>query len=114
MNQPERRKVSIGLRQEVLNALIQRNFFIYPDGRRYLEDVGFDPAEFIVTHLIDYLREDKALYVLPENPSKCQCCLTYDDDLVIHIKLAPKVDSGGCFVRLAFHSHNTGHPPLPP
>jgi hypothetical protein len=114
MNQPERRKVPMGVREEVLDALTQKRYFIYPDGRRYLEDVGFDPAEFIVGQLIDYLREDKALYVLPENPSKCQCCLSYADDLVIHLKLTPKAETGGCFVRLAFHSHNTGHPPLPP
>ena len=104
----------MGVREEVLDALTQKQYFIYPDGRRYLEDVGFDPAEFIVGHLIDYLREDKALYVLPENPSKCQCCLTYVDDLVIHVKLTPKAETRGCFVCLAFHSHNTGHPPLPP
>jgi hypothetical protein len=114
MKQPESRKVSLEVRQRVLEALTQKKYFIYPDGRRYLEDVGFDPAEFIVGHLIDYLLEDKALYVLPDNPSKCQCCLTYEGDLIIHVKLAPKVDTGGCFVRLSFHSHNTGHQPLPP
>lgn len=114
MNQPERRMVPTDVREEVLEALTQNRYFIYPDGRRYLEEVGFDPAEFIVSHLIDYLLEGKALYFLPENPSKCQCCLTYEDELVIHVKLKPKVETRGCFVLLAFHHHNTGHPPLPP
>jgi hypothetical protein len=113
MRQPERRRVSESTRAEVLSALKSNDFLIYPDGRRFLEEVGFDPAEFIVTHLIDYIQEGKALYELPENPAKCQCCLRYEDQLVIHAKLAPKIQSTGCFVRLNFHRHNTGHPPLP-
>ena len=113
MNQPERRRVSEGTRAEVLNALRNDDYLIYPDGVRFLEEVGFAPAEFIVTDLINYLHEGKALWVLPENPAKCQCCLRYEDQLVIHAKLAPKTQSIGCFVRLGFHRHNTGRPPLP-
>jgi hypothetical protein len=113
MNQPDRRRVSAATREEVLSALKSDDFLIYPDGRRFLEEVGFDPAEFIVTHLIDYIQEGKALYELPENPAKCQCCLRYEDQLVIHVKLTPKTRSNGFFVMLGFHRHNTGHPPLP-
>lgn len=101
------------VKEAILNALRNDNYLIYPDGMRFLEAVGFDPAEFIVTDLIEYLHEGKALYALPENPAKCQCCLCYEDQLVIHAKLAPKVQPTGCFVRLNFHRHNTGHPPLP-
>lgn len=113
MHQPERRRVSEATRAEVLQALRSDDFLIYPDGRRFLENVGFDPAEFIVTHLIDYLQGGKALHELPDNPAKCQCCLRYEDQLMIHVKLSPKIRSNGCFVTLSFHSHDTGHPPLP-
>jgi hypothetical protein len=113
MNQPEPRRTSETKRAEVLQALKNEDYFIYSDGMSFLEEVGFDPAEFIVGDLIDYLKDGKALYLLPENPAKCQCCLRYEDNLVIYVKLAPKTKSNGCFVCLGFHRHNTGHAPLP-
>ena len=98
---------------EVIQALKNEDFLIYPDGIRFLEEVGFDPAEFIVGDLIEYLEMGRALYELPKDPTKCQCCLGYEDKLLIHVKLAPKIKSNGCFVRLGFHRHNTGYTPLP-
>lgn len=113
MNHPVRREVADDLRMRVLRALEQDRYFIFPDGRHFLESVGFDPTEVIVTDLVDYLRKGKALYVLPGNPEKCQCCLNYEFDLTIHVKMNPKTESQITFVKLSFHRHNTGYPPLP-
>lgn len=113
MNQPERRKVPEELRQGVLTALRNDDYFIYPDGRRYLREMGFNPPEFVVTDLIEYLTEGKPLYVLPENQAKCQCRINYEDNLIVYVKLSPIPQSDGYFVKLGFHSHNTGYTPIP-
>jgi hypothetical protein len=101
------------IKEAILIALRNDDYFIYTDGVRFLEEVGFAPAEFIINDLIQYLHENKTLYLLPDNPAKFQCCLRYEDQLVIHAKLAPNNRPIACFVRLNFHRHNTGHPPLP-
>jgi len=113
MNQPETRRTSEETRANVLQALKNEDYLIYPEGVRFLEGVGFTPAEFIVGDLIEYLEKNKALYVLPEDLTKYQCCIGYADSLLIHVKLTSKIKSNGCFVRLGFHRHNTGHAPLP-
>ena len=98
----------------VLEALKDPDgYFIYPDGRRYLKALDLDPKG-VVVDLIGYLDEGSRLYVLPENPSKCQCCLSYDADLVVHVKISAQASGGGVLVRLGFHRHNTGYEPLPP
>ena len=102
------------VRAMVLEALKDPDgYFIYPDGRRYLKALDLDPKG-VVVDLIGYLDEGSRLYVLPENPSKCQCCLDYGERLVVHVKISPQAARVGVLVALAFHRHNTGYAPLPP
>lgn len=113
MNQPERREVSAEMRSAELKALRDPDgHMIYDDGWDYLAKLDFDPPE-VVLDLIDYLEEGSRLYVLPENPRKCHCCLRYETKLIVYVKISPKQSDGTFFVRLDFHSHNTGYPPLP-
>lgn len=106
--------VSEELREGMLEALRSDDYFIFPSGRRYLEILGFDPPEFVVQHLIEYFEAGSRIYVLPDNPAKAQCCLCYEDDLIVHVKLTPKPSGWGYFVKLDFHRHNTGYQQLPP
>lgn len=105
--------VSDELRNGLLQALQCDDYFIFDDGRRCLRLHGFDPPEFVVTHLIDYLLQGSPVYALPDNRAKCQCCLYYENNLVIHVKLTPQKRTEGYFVKLGFHHHDTGYPPLP-
>ena len=114
MNQPERREVSALQRASVLEALKDSDGYrIYKSGRIYLRRVGFDPLQVAITDLVDYLEAGHRLYIFPDDPRKCQCCLRYEDNLIVYAKITPSDDGGRLIVLLDFHSHNTGHPPLP-
>lgn len=98
----------------VLKALKDPDgYHIYKNGRDYLRRLGFDPLAVAIDDLVDYLESGCRLYVLPEDPRKCQCCLRYEDNLVVHVKITPAEEEGHFMVFLGFHPHNTGHPPLP-
>lgn len=102
------------LREGVLQALRDpHGYRIHDDGRRYLRHLGFQPLHVVVEDLVDYLEKGCRLYVLPDDPQKCHCCLRYEEDLVIHVKITPHPQDVGMRVTLGFHSHNTGYPPLP-
>jgi hypothetical protein len=114
MNQPERREVSALQKASVLEALKDPDgHLIYKKGREYLRRLGFDPLRVVIDDLVDYLESGCRLYVLPDDPQKCQCCLRYENNLIIHVKIAPTEQEGRFMVLLGFHTHNTGHPPLP-
>ena len=108
------------VRQAILEALKSNDddphYTISDNGRRFLAAQGFVP-ENVVLDLVDYLEDGCRLYLL-QGPAiqgiKYQCCIGYDDDLDIHVKLTPRDDgSGGFHVMLGFHRHNTGYAPLP-
>lgn len=106
--------MSAEMRSGVLSALRDPNGYnIYNDGRRYLRRLGFEPLRVVVDDLVEYLEAGSRLYELPDDPRKCQCCLRYEGDLVIYVKITPYQQSGTVRVTLGFHSHNTGYPPLP-
>jgi hypothetical protein len=114
MNHPPPREVADQRKAEVLTALKDPNGYrIYKNGRGYLRRLGFDPLSVVVDDLVDYLEEGCRLYVLPDDPRKCECCLRYEDDLVIHVKITPCEIDGRFIVYLGFHDHDTGYPPLP-
>ena len=114
MNQPERREVSALQKASVLQALKDSDgYIIYKNGRDYLRRLGFDPIRVAVDDLVDYLESGYRLYVLPDDPRKFQCCLRYEDNLIIHVKIVPAEQDERLMVFLGFHSHNTGNTPLP-
>lgn len=104
------------VRNTILLALKQEEFSLYKDAERYLKLKGFDPMKFIEEDLVCYLEEGWRLYFL-QGPGikglKYQCCLDYEDDLVIHIKLSPREYDQTFSINIGCHSHNTGYPPLP-
>jgi len=104
-----------GVRASILEALKEDAYFIYPDGRTYLERKEFVPEE-VVLDVIGYLEDGCRLYQLfgsAIKDTKYQCCLRYDDETVVHVKLKPTESADAFFVVIGFHSHNTGYPPLP-
>ena len=114
MKQPERREVSALQKASVLEALKEPDgYVIYKKGRDYLRRLGFAPIAVVIDDLVEYLESGCRLYVLPDDPRKCHCCLRYEDNLVIHVKIAPAKDEGRFMVFRGFHTHNTGYPPLP-
>jgi hypothetical protein len=115
MNQPERREVTKELKAKVLAALKEPDgYVIYKSGRDYLRRVGFSPLQVAIGDLVDYLEAGNRLYVLPDNPKKCECCLSYENNLVIFVKISPSAREGIFYISLDFHAHNTGYSPLPP
>lgn len=108
------------VRERILKALNKKDGYdIYEgqtsaSGRRFLRHVGFNPDEFVLQDLVEYLTRDYRLYVLT-GPSvkgvKYQCCLKYEDDLFIYVKFTLSKDV--VFVQIDAHEHNTGGPPLP-
>jgi hypothetical protein len=114
MKQPERREVSALQKANVLEALKDPDgHIIYKNGRDYLRRLGFAPLRVVIDDLVEYLESGCRLYVLPEDPRKCQCCLRYENNLIIHVKIAPTEQEGRFMVFLGFHPHDTGFPPLP-
>jgi len=114
MNQPERREASALQKTSVLEALKDPNgHSIYKNGRDYLRRLGFDPFRVVIDDLVDYLESGCRLYLLPDDPRKFQCCLRYEEKLIIHVKIAPSEEEGRFMVFLGFHPHNTGYAPLP-
>ncbi len=109
------------VRQTILEALKNHDdddphYTIYNDGQRFLRAQDFEPDE-VVDHLVDYLEDGYRLYLL-QGPDikgiKYQCCLAYDDNLDIYVKITPLGDgSAGVHIMLGFHRHNTGYAPLP-
>lgn len=109
------------VRQVILAALKNHDddephYTIYDDGQRFLLAQNFDPNE-VVGHLVDYLEDGYRLYLL-QGPTikgiKYQCCLAYEDDLDIHVKITPRGDGGASLhIMLGFHRHNTGYARLP-
>ncbi len=78
------REVSAEVRSRVLHALHDPDGYIIDGkGRRYIRRLGFDPDSVVVEDLIDYLEKGCRLYILPDDPRKCQCCLRYEDDLLL-------------------------------
>jgi hypothetical protein len=108
------------VRERILNALTSKaSYDIYEgqtsaSGRRFLRHIGLDPDEFVLQDLVEYLTLGRRLYVLT-GPSvkgvKYQCCLKYEDDLIIYVKLTLSNDV--VFVQIDVHEHNTGGIPLP-
>lgn len=112
--QPQEAPVEV--RQRILEALKAECYKIYPDGRRFLETMGFAPDEMICQDVVGYLEDGCRLYCLtgPEIVGeKYQCCIPYEESLIIHVKLTPNGDGSGFHVKLGFHRHNTGYAPLP-
>lgn len=104
------------VRQAILNALRADDFSIYSDGRRWLEQLGFQPNAMVKQDVVDYLAEDCALYLLVGadiKGIKYQCCIGYEDGLVVHVKMVPRDIDDRYHVVLGFHRHNTGGSPLP-
>lgn len=98
----------------ILDALRANDYFIYRDSADFLRRNAFRP-EGVVEDLIAYIESGKRVYVL-SGPSikgiKYQCCLDYED-IIIHAKIAKGAKDPCWFLKLSFHEHNTGAPPLP-
>jgi len=104
-------EVSGEIRAQILRAIQNDDYFLYPDGMRYLVALGLDPYS-VVTDLTKDLEFGARLYALPGNPQKCQCCVYYENDLIVHVKLTIRSDKTPT-IAIAFHRHDTGYPPLP-
>jgi hypothetical protein len=97
-------------RAAILSALKNEDYLVYNDGSRYLIVLGLDVIA-VIDDLIATLELGARLYLLPPQHVKCQCCLFYEDDLVVHVKIA--IRDGRPSLALGFHRHDTGYPPLP-
>lgn len=103
----------------ILQCLRDDRYRIHDDGIRYL-NLKAIRAQYIIDDLI----EDLALYHIFELPPqttnqnkntgpKYQYAISYTaPDITIHIKFSPK-NTDPPIIYLGFHSHNTGHAPLP-
>jgi hypothetical protein len=106
----------IEVRQRILDALKAERYMIYDNGRRFLEAMGFAPDEMICQDVVGYLEDGCRLYCLTGPDivgEKYQCCIHYEESLIVHVKLTPSGDGSGFHVKLGFHRHNTGYAPLP-
>ena len=116
MKQPQPKKANAEVRQLILKSLKDDRYRIHPDGQRYL-DVKNIRVQFVIEDLIDDL-ETYHLFELPpqtQQPTslKYQYVISYSDPAVtIHIKISP-TENNPPIIYLGFHSHNTGHAPLP-
>ena len=97
-------------RTAILTALKNEDYLVYNDSTRYLVALGLDVMA-VLDDLASHLQLGCRLYLLPPQHVKCQCCLYYDDDLVVHVKMTLR-DGRPCLA-LGFHRHDTGYPPLP-
>jgi hypothetical protein len=98
-------------RNVILSALKNEDYFVYHDSTRYLIALGLDVIG-VIDDLISALQLGARLYVLPPRHVKCQCCLYYEDDLVVHVKISIRND-GNPMLAIGFHRHDTGYSPLP-
>lgn len=95
----------------ILKALKNENYFVYRDSERYLTTLGLDVFA-VIDDLINDLEFGARLYLLPPQHVKYQCCLCYEDDLIVHVKISVRPD-GNPILAIGFHRHDTGYPPLP-
>jgi hypothetical protein len=109
--QPRPPEVSEEMRGQVLQAIQNEDYFLYPDGVRYLVALGLDPYS-VVADLTADLQFGARLYALPGNPQKCQCCIYYGDELTVHVKVTMRPDKSPT-IAIGFHRHDTGYPTLP-
>lgn len=117
MNHSHLRKATSVARKIISDCLTEKRYRIHADGQRYL-----NLKNIRLIHIIEDLIHDLAKYHIFELPSisnspttqiKYQYIITYTEpDVSIHIKFSPR-DTEPPIVYLGFHSHNTGHAPLP-
>lgn len=119
MSQPLPKKATATTRQMIIECLQRDRYRIHPDGQRYLDLKGIR-ARYIIEDLIQDLSQYN-LFELPQQPNnkdkqaaiKYQYIISYTEpDVTIHVKMSPK-DNQPPLIYLGFHSHNTGHAPLP-
>ena len=110
------KKATASVRLLILESLRNERYRIHSDGQRYL-----NLKNIRAHHIIEDLIDDLELYHLFELPPqgnqqtniKFQYVITYSNpELSIHIKISP-TESNPPIIYLGFHSHNTGHAPLP-
>ena len=111
------REAPDSIRQLILEALINYEYTIQKRGGQYLRMRSFNPVA-VVENLQEYISSGRKLYLLqgPEIQGiKYQCCLRYDDGLIVYTKISKgdESDDESWHVILDFHDHNTGYPPLP-
>jgi hypothetical protein len=98
-------------RTAILSALKNENYLVYRDSERYLTALGLEVLA-VIDDLIQDLEFGARLYLLPPQHVKYQCCLYYDDDLIIHVKISIQ-DDGKPALAIGCHRHDTGYAPLP-
>lgn len=123
MNRPLPKKAANATRFLIAKCLKNDRYRRHPDGMRYLNLKNIR-VKHIIGDLIDEIGQYHIFELPPQGknkpsktrgapPQKYQYVIQYQNpNLLIYVKMTPS-DEDPPTIFLGFHSHNTGHTPLP-